>query len=251
VEFAKDEFLHRCSGFIVPGQAARTYLRTRKISDAIIYTAPNAVDNDFYMAAAADARKDATRRRRELHLPERYFLFVGRLVQEKGVFELLSAYATLSENNRRQVGLVFVGDGVCRPALEQRAAAISAASIVFSGFTHREQLASYYALADTLVLPTYSDTWGLVVNEAMACGLPVILTEPAGCAADLVKDNWNGLLVPPKDPQALAAAMQQCVGEPGRLSMMGANSAELIRDFSPEVWSLGIMKMMGAVLGHD
>ena len=251
VEFAKDEFLHRCSGFVVPGQSARKYLHTRKIRDEIIYTAPNAVDNDFYVANAAEARTNAIQRRRELNLPERYFLFVGRLVREKGVFELLSAYATLSESSRRQVGLVFVGDGACQTVLEERSAAISGGSILFPGFTHREQLASYYALADTLVLPTYSDPWGLVVNEAMACGLPVILAEPAGCAADLVRNNWNGLLVPPRDSSALAAALQRCVAEPGLLTAMGENSAQLIRDFSPEVWSLGIKNMMGAVLGHD
>ena len=68
--------------------------------------------------------------------------------------------------------------------------------IRFAGFAQREQLAIYYALAEMLILPTYTDTWGLVVNEAMACGLPVIVSRAAGCAADLVTENWNGLLVP-------------------------------------------------------
>ena len=105
VEFLKSEFLRRCRGFVVPGQSARTYLLDRAIKEDDIFVAPNAVDNDLFAAGAAAARQNAAKCRAELGLPERYFLFVGRLVRAKGVFELLSAYATLNEAIRQQVGL--------------------------------------------------------------------------------------------------------------------------------------------------
>jgi glycosyltransferase involved in cell wall biosynthesis len=245
VEFLKDEFLHRCTGFVVPGRLALEYLVDHKIGKNMIFTAPNAVDNNLFAACAAEARKNANARRQELNLPGRYFLFAGRLVREKGVFELLSAYAKLNEQARQQVGLVFAGDGACRQELEERAASISPGVVTFAGFAHREQLATYYALAEMLVLPTYSDTWGLVVNEAMACGLPVILSPAAGCAADLVRENWNGLLIPPKEVSPLAAAMESLAGQPDLCARMGANSLQHISHYSPEQWSLGIAEAIG------
>jgi len=244
VEFLKDEFLHRCNGFVVPGQMAREYIHGRKINSDLIFTAPNAVDNDLFAAAATDARTNAAERRRELQLPDRYFLFVGRLVQEKGVFELLSAYAKLDEHLRRQIGLVFAGDGVSRLEMEEQAACISPGVIRFAGFAHREQLAAYYALADVLVLPTYTDTWGLVVNEGMACGLPVILSRAAGCADDLLTDTWNGLLIPPRDISSLASAMNSLASQRDLCANMGANSLQQISRYSAEEWSLGILRAM-------
>lgn len=242
VEFLKSEFLGQCSGFVVPGRSAREYLRARKIEDESIFTAPNAVDNDLFARAAAAAQRNAATLRREVDLPSRYFLFVGRLVREKGVFELLAAYAKLDGSLRRQIGLVFVGDGAARRHLEEQASAISPGSIRFAGFAQREQLGTYYALADILVMPTYSDTWGLVVNEAMACGLPIALSRVAGCAADLVKENWNGLLVPPADVSSLSAAMQTLANQPDLRAKMSANSMQLISRYSPQVWSEGVAR---------
>ena len=252
VEFLKSEFINRCNAYVVPGHWAREYLRARKIPKDVIFPAPNAVDNDLFGTAAASARQNSASNRRELSLPERYFLFVGRLVREKGVFELLTAYAQLNENLRRQFGLVFVGDGVCRDQLREQAASIYPGTVRFVGFAHREQLATYYALAEMLILPTYSDTWGLVVNEAMACGLPIILSRAAGCGPDLVKENWNGLLIPPRDVFELASAMTTIACNPGLRSTMGAHSSELISHFSPAEWAISIAKALQATVGgHD
>jgi len=240
VEMLKDEFLRQCSGFVVPGQSAREYLRAHKVKEARIFTAPNAVDNDLFAAAAADARQNKDARRADLGLPDRYFLYLGRLVPEKGVFDLLAAYAKLDQRRREQIGLVYVGDGVSRRQLEERAASISPGMIRFAGFVQRNPLATYYALAEMLILPTYSDTWGLVVNEAMACGLPVIVSRVAGCAADLVTENWNGLLISPGDVPALSTAMESLAGNSQLCASMGANSAQLISRYSPAAWALGI-----------
>jgi glycosyltransferase involved in cell wall biosynthesis len=249
VEFIKDEFLSRCSGFVVPGCSAREYLRAHKIREELIFVAPNAVDNEFFATSASEARQNGVMRRAELGLPERYFLFVGRLVREKGVFELLSAYAKLDHAIREQVGLVLVGDGGERAPLEAFASTISSGSIKFAGFAQREQLSSYYALAEALVLPTYTDPWGLVVNEAMASGLPVIVSNVAGCAADLVVENWNGLLTPPRDESSLAAAMAKIASQPELRNIMRANSSQHISLYSPEAWSLGIIRSLAGAGG--
>jgi 1,2-diacylglycerol 3-alpha-glucosyltransferase len=204
------------------------------------------VDNELFATAAKAARQNATALRAQLGLPERYVLFVGRLVRGKGVFELLSAYAKLDERTREQVGLVYAGDGVARRQLEAQSASISPGMVRFAGFVQRDPLATYYALADMLVLPTYNDPWGLVVNEAMACGLPVIVSQVAGCAADLVKENWNGMLINPMDVSALAAAIDRIAENPELRAAMGTNSAELISSYSPAAWSLGISQAVAA-----
>ena len=246
VEVLKRAFIQRCSGFVVPGTMAAEYLRAYKIKGDVIFTAPNAVDNDLFAKAADEARKNSVVLREKLGLPNRYFVFVGRLVREKGVFELLCAYAKLDEQLRQQAGLVFVGDGVCRRQLEEQAVAIKPGVIRFAGFAHREQLAVYYALAEMLVLPTYTDTWGLVVNEAMACGLPVILSRAAGCAADLVKENWNGLLIPARDVTSLAAALESLATQPDLRATMGARSSQHIAEYSAAQWSRGIVRAIGS-----
>jgi len=244
VEFLKAEFFRRCDGFVVPGRSAREYLLSHNIKDNAIFTAPNAVDNDLFATAAAAVRRDSSAHREEMDLPSRYFLFVGRLVREKGVFDLLSAYAKLDSNVRQEIGLVYAGDGESRQKLQQQASLISPGMIKFAGFVHRERLAAYYALADMLVLPTYSDTWGLVVNEAMACGLPVILSRAAGCAADLIRNDWNGMLVQPRDVSSLTLAISTLASQRDLRVTMGARSEQLISQYSPEEWSIAIAHAM-------
>jgi glycosyltransferase involved in cell wall biosynthesis len=251
VETLKDAFLKRCDGFVVPGRSAREYLHAHKMDDSRVFTAPNAVDNDLFRNAAKAARQQADQRRRELRLPDRYFLFVGRFVPEKGVFDLLSAYAKLNEPIRGQVGLVYVGDGTAHHELEERAASISPGMVRFAGFVQRDVLVAYYALAEMLILPTYSDPWGLVVNEAMACSLPVIVSRVAGCAADLVRENWNGMLVSPGDVPSLTRALETIAGNPELRASMGAQSAQLISDYSPATWTRGIVGMIEGLETHQ
>lgn len=244
VEFLKKQFLKRCDGFVVPGRSALEYLRAQGIGESCISIAPNAVDNDLFAKAAESARRDGPALRRELALPDRYFLFVGRLVREKGVFELLSAYANLSEQLGRETGLVFVGDGEARQELQSLAISISPSSgnVRFAGFAQREQLGAYYGLAAALVLPTYTDTWGMVVNEAMACALPVIVSRAAGCAVDLVHENQNGLLVTPGDVHSLESAMRTLAQQRDLCEAMGVYSARHIQSYSPEKWSASIAR---------
>ena len=246
IEFLKREFLRRCSGFVVPGRSALEYLRAHGIKESDIFKAVNAVDNDRFSRAAAVAQENAVQLRSELSLPTRYFLFVGRLVREKGIFELLAAYASLEEDLRADVGLVFVGDGPSRSALEAEAASVARGVIKFVGFAHQEQLPAYYTLAEMLVLPTYTDTWGLVVNEAMACGLPVILSEAAGCAADLLTQDWNGQIIPTRNVAALASAMRDLASRPDRCAAMGLNSRSRIAAYSPQEWSEGVARSVEA-----
>ncbi|MGO9862139.1 MAG: glycosyltransferase family 4 protein [Terriglobales bacterium] len=240
VESLKAYFVRHCERFVVPGKASFEYLRSLGSPEANIVTAPNAVDNSFFAAQAEDARAHAEKFRARLQLPSRFILFAGRLVAEKGVFDLLQAYAKLESGLRSEVGLVFAGDGIAREELAQQAKRISPGMICFPGFAQREDLASLYALAETLVLPTHTDTWGLVVNEAMACGLPIIVSSVAGSSSDLVEDGWNGYVVPPRDPRKLSLAIDSLLRQPELQRRMSEHSAERIRNYSPEACAAGL-----------
>lgn len=240
IESLKRKFFAKCDGFVVPGTSAHAYVRQIEDSTKPVFIAPNAVDSQRFAANAEFARADASRRRVKLGLPLRYFLFVGRLLKSKGVLELVEAYGSWSDKLRSEVGLIFAGDGPLRSELEFRSRSIFPGTVHFAGFVHRDELASYYALADCLVFPTHSDTWGLVVNEAMVCGLPIICSEVAGCAADLIKAN--GLTTAPRDVQQLARAMEELAKDASLRQEMSARSRQLITDYSPEMCAAAIAK---------
>jgi len=243
IEMLKRKFISSCNGFIVPGQSSREYLQSYKIADDRIFTAPNAVDNDLFSRISKETRLNPDCTRADLQLPSRYILFCGRLVREKGVFDLLDAYTELDAETRDKLGLVFAGDGAALPELQERARLISTTGgVQFRRFVQRNELARIYSLADVLALPTHSDTWGLVVNEAMACGLPIIVTDVAGCAADLVRNHWNGLVIEPRCPSQLAAALKEITFEEARRKWMGQNSRDQVENFSPHACAAGLAR---------
>ncbi len=240
VELMKAHFLARCDRFVVPGIASFAYLQSLGSAPEHITVAPNAVDNGWFAAKSDIVRVHAQDFREKLDLPPRFVLFVGRLVPEKGVFDLLDAYGRLGDDIRTQTGLVFAGTGVSKAELEEQAKRIGTGRICFPGFVEREDLAGLYALADALIMPTHSDPWGLVVNEAMACRLPIVVTSVAGCSADLVEDGWNGYVVPPRNPERLSAALDSVIRNVELTRQMSVRSTERIRDYSPEACAAGL-----------
>jgi glycosyltransferase involved in cell wall biosynthesis len=249
VEFLKRQFLRHCRAFVVPGQSALDYLVSFGVPEEAIVTAPNSVDNDFFSQGALLARTNAAHYRARYALPQRFFLYCGRVIESKGVFDVLEAYASLSPKLRSEVSLVFAGNGKAKFALQNRAKSICPGGVHFAGFVHREDLPVYYGLADMLIFPTHSDPWGLVVNEAMACGLPILTTSVAGCAADLVENGRNGLIVEAGAVDQLASGMDLLARNCEMRSRYGAHSQEKIRAHSPQACAEGLAFVVGLLLG--
>ncbi len=250
VEFTKARFLRLCQGFVVPGKSSRSYLKELGISEERIFTAPNAVDIQFFSKWAQEARRRKSLLQSEHNLPARYFLNVGRIVRAKGVFELVDAYSRLHSEIRSEVSLVFVGEGADRSELVTRAQGIHPGTVQFVGFIHRERLPEFYALAEGLVFPTHSDTWGFVVNEAMSCGLPVIVSSVAGCVSDLVENGWNGFVVPTGDVSQLTATMACLATDARRRAQMSSKSLERVQAYSPAAWAEGLVQAVTSVCGR-
>jgi glycosyltransferase involved in cell wall biosynthesis len=253
VDFIKRKFRQRCQAFVAAGKTSRDYLLALGASSDSIFIAPDAVDVRFFAAGAEKARQQAHEIRNRNRLPPRYFLSVGRLIKEKGVYELLEAYAKLDASVRSQIGLVFVGEGAERKELERRATGIQPGVVRFCGWVHREQVPEIYALAEAFVFPTYSDPWGLVVNEAMACSLPIVASQVAGCVPDLLQDGWNGFAVPPRDVEGLVRSMQLLFDDLESARRMGSRSVQRIQDYTPEKCAAGIIQALGfvSVNQHD
>jgi glycosyltransferase involved in cell wall biosynthesis len=194
--------LRQFDGFLCVGQRNREYLQHYGVPESRLFFSPHCVDNDAFAAAGAAARvgasaSDPPARRR--------VLFVGKLLARKRPADLLHAVARLAEH---RLEVVFAGSGELEGDLRQLAAAL-ALPVTFLGFVNQSQLPAVYASADVLVLPSDGrETWGLVVNEAMACGLPAIVSDAVGCGPDLVERGATGAVFPLGDVAALAAAIE-------------------------------------------
>ena len=180
------------------GSLAADYLESYGLDRGRIRIVPNTIDVTAFSAAADRARTDAMKVRSELRLPPSFVLFVGRLVAGKGILELLAALEQLGPDAPQ---LVVAGEG---PLVDEIA---SIPTVTHLGFQPTHTLIQLYALAERAVVPSRAETWGLSVNEALACGCPVVATDAVGAAHDLIEDGVNGYLVPVGDVAALAAAL--------------------------------------------
>ena len=187
----------RATSFLAWGSPAVDYLKTYLISDdAIIYCA-QAVDNEYWMKQAKTYSK--TEIRTQLGTKGKVFLAVGRLVALKGFDYLLNAWGALPDEIIQQNTLIIVGAGEEENDLRRIASDIKNSNIVFTGFKPSTELPKYYAAADVFVFPSLVDVWGLVVNEAMACGLPVLASKYTGAAQELIDSPEVGEIFDPLD----------------------------------------------------
>jgi glycosyltransferase involved in cell wall biosynthesis len=196
--------------FIAQGRLAKQYLLSLGVSADRIRILPiNCVDVDTLNENSQPRELVGRRVREQLGIePRRIILFVGRLVEGKGLFVLLEAYALLKKLYS-DLGLVVVGGGPERRRLEEQVAQQELPDVYLVGPQEYEDLPGFYGMAECLVLPTYSDTWGLVVLEAFACGLPVVTTTRCGSVPDLISERGTGAVVEPGNPTSLVREVEQ------------------------------------------
>ncbi len=200
--------LSRVDGHLSVGQANRAYLRHYGVPEPKLFFVPHFVDNDFFAQGAECARKDGTagaiRQRLGIPDPAMVALFVGRFVPKKRPGDFVAAIAAAATRSAVPIVGLMVGSGPLMAQTEALARRLDA-PVRFAGFRNQAELPACYASADVLVLPSDgAETWGLVVNEAMACGIPAVVSEAAGCAPDLIVEGRTGYTFPLGDTAALA-----------------------------------------------
>lgn len=230
--------LRQFDGFLVVGQRNREYLAHYGVPHKKMFLAPHFVDNSWFREKADSLKCQRKEIRKQWGAGEKTLvaLYVGKFQAIKRPGDLLWALAEAKARVNQPVGqaakqripnmlAVFVGSGAMETRMRADAAVLGV-DAHFAGFKNQSELPGYYVAADVLVLPSESETWGLVVNEGMACGLPAIVSDMVGCAPDLICEGKTGFTYPVGDTVALASRLQQICEMLGE----GINFAQGLRE---------------------
>lgn len=251
VEFAKRVYLRLFDGFVYGGDTHRRYLRLLKVPPQREVTGYNCVDNQWIAREAAAQRASGIR----LAPFARYFLCVARLVNKKnipGVLEAYAAYRASPEIRDNPWGIVLVGDGPLRAAMEAEVDRLGIrGNVYFAGQVDDfSRVVNYHANAAALILASHSDEqWGLVVNEAMEAGKPVLVSMQCGCASSLVNEGENGFTFDARRVSQLAARMVWMHGNEFDLDRMGEASRRIVASFSPDRFASNVKHLYEAGTG--
>ncbi len=238
----------RAGAVVVAGAESRRTIRELGVADNRILVAPNTHDTIVFAEVQNELDVDAAReaRRGQLGCRSRVALVAGRLFSVKGVEPLLESWQRLPEDVRSHWTLLFVGDGPLAQAVADAAASRPAGEIVHISAVQPRELVEFYSTSDLLIFPSLGDVWGLAVNEAMACGLPVVCSTRAGCAEDLIVEGENGWLTDPLDVSAFTSDLRQAM-TCERRDALGERARTALRPYTPEATAEGVRRAVGLV----
>ena len=213
------------------GKHNEEYFREAGLTPQQLVFVPHAIENSRFMADAYAKDLKARQWKKELGIGEEniVFLYAGKFVARKNLFLLIQAFKKMNLPNTR---LVLAGSGILERVL--KSLADNDPRIIFMGFQNQTEVPILYRLADVFVLPSTIETWGLAINEAMACGCAVIASELVGCAPDLVKNNENGFVVNVTHDEELTDAMRKLATDKSLLANCKKNSLQMIDHWSIE-----------------
>lgn len=236
IEAVKRRIIALCSAALVGGTPHRDYIAALGAEAERIFKGYDAVDNDHFGRGATAARQREPESRSALALPTRYFLACSRFSQKKNLIGLLEGFAIYRRLHGADAwSLVIIGNGELWNELEAVRDRLGLAGhVLLPGAKRYDELPAYYGLASAFVHASTTEQWGLVVNEAMAAGLPVLVSNRCGCAVDLIKDGRNGYPFDPCDAFSLPAAMHRLATSGPALADMGRASEQIIARWSPE-----------------
>lgn len=254
---AKEWFKRRITGcfdaVLVGGRAHVAYAHDLGFSSSQIFSGYDTVDNDFWTHWSSQVRQEEDLWRRKLQLPTKFFLTAGRLVPKKNMAGLIGAYHRyVKKSTVEPWPLVIAGDGELAGDLRDLVRNLGLdQQIHFAGYLSAEELAPFYALASVFVLASaYAEQWGLVVNEAMAAGKPVLVSNICGCAPDLVVNAVTGFSFDPTDEIKLAHLLLGCSSGQFDLAAIGRAAQNHIGLFSPQVFARSLLDAAACAVAH-
>ena len=235
-ETVKSKLINLFDAALVAGTPQREYLEKLGFPKELIFQGCDSVDNDYFAREAAHVKSNPSHYRilPGLDSESPYFLASNRFVPRKNLNRFLEAYRVYRACTVDPWRLLMLGDGPERESLETQVKQQNIEGVEFCGFRQIEELPAYYALAGAFVHPSLVEQWGLVVNEAMAAGLPVLVSNRAGCAKDLVKHGRNGYTFDPTNIDELAHWLGVLSDPQTDRKRMGQASVEIIANWSPE-----------------
>lgn len=233
-ESIKSLIIKQFDGYFNFGTLSKNYLLTLGANPKKMLVNRNCVDNKVLNEIYQKYLLQRNDTQNTLKLNSKNFIFVGRLIDYKNLYLFLEAFGIAKSKSKNDWGVIILGDGDLKEDLKQFVKNSNTQNVSFQKGVSWQQVPEYLALSDVLVLPSYSEPWGLVVNEAMACGLPVIVSEKCGCAIDLVKNGQNGFTFSPYDKELLIQIILKFMNHEVDLKRMGMVSEEIIQEYSPE-----------------
>jgi glycosyltransferase involved in cell wall biosynthesis len=241
-EALKSRIVALCDAALVGGPPHCDYMTALGLPAARIHLGYDAVDNEHFARGADAARHGAKHFRAKYGLPDRYILASARFVAKKNLPALVQAYAIAADGTAAAPDLVILGDGEERWAIEAAIARTGMGGHVhLPGFIPYDVLPIHYGLAEAFAHVSLVEQWGLVVNEAMAAGLPVVVARQNGVARTVVEDGENGLLIDPASVPEMAAAFSQVFAmAPAERSAMGARARQAIANWGPARFGAGL-----------
>ncbi len=239
VQKLKRAFIRSCDAYLVPGTASIDYLKSQGATNDF-FNAPNSVDDELF-GSDSHSEEERSAFRQKFNLPQFVILFVGRLSPEKNIPLALNAIRNVQIKGL-QVGFVVLGDGPYRKQYEAQAKQLGVEHIRFLGFQEQEQLPDYYRNSDLLILPSESEPWGLVVNESLGCGLPVLSSKKVGCAPDLIIEGQTGYTC--TTISDYEARIVELFHHPDHLVQMRNHCRAHISNFTPEHSATGFLKLI-------
>jgi glycosyltransferase involved in cell wall biosynthesis len=229
---------------LVSSSGGVEYMKSLGFSSDRIFLVPSAVDNAWWTEQAAKVDRNATREAWKIPADATAVLFCAKLQRWKGPLELLEAFARADISNSY---LVFAGDGPERSNLERRTSDLGLTERVrFLGFLNQSQLPAAYCASDVFVLPSLFEPFGLVVNEAMLCGLPVAVSDRVGARFDLVRPGENGYVFPAGNVEELAAVLREILSDPEKRARMGTASRKRMETWSPREYAESVVRALQA-----
>ena len=231
-EWIKGLLVRACDLAMCYGSRARTYIVSLGMPVERTVLRCQATDNDSIREihrAFAEKRGDLVR---TLGLPSRNFIFVGRLSPEKNVRTLIIAFSMIAPRLEGW-GLLIVGAGPEREQLEDLVPWEVYARIKFVGGKDWKEVPEYFAVSDVLVLPSLSEPWGLVVNEALLCGLPVLASERCGCVPEMINEGQTGFSFDPENVDQLASLMLAIASDDDARQRLSARASFMAEQYTP------------------
>jgi glycosyltransferase involved in cell wall biosynthesis len=225
------------------GQRSREYFEHYRFPTDRLFFSPHCVDTKWFAERASPAAGRELRNRLGIGADEIVLLLAGKLIELKRPFDLIDAAARLRRSGKA-VSVLIAGSG---PLLDEVRCAASLADVPAYpiGFQNQSQMPAVYAAADVLVLSSSSETWGLVANEALACGKPIVVADTVGCAVDLAADGAVGRTFPVGDCEALANAIADLLEHWPRPESIAGKSER----YSVQAACAGILDAVGRCSG--
>lgn len=252
-EHAKRRLVARFNSGLCGGSPHRDYLRQLGMPEDRIFDKYDVVDNCRFKLAADAVRRNPENFRKLEGLEDcrPFFLVCSRFVSRKNIAGLLDAYKQFRQSRSFGWRLVVLGTGPDEAELQRMVVDESIPDVTFAGFKQFDELVAYYALAGALIHPALQEQWGLVVNEAMACGLPVLVSRTVGAAYDLVEDGGNGFRFDPQDRHSICSAMEKIFDDPQLRKLMASRSLEIIADWTPEHFAMNFWSAVQIASSND